>query len=64
MSVLIKGIDMPESCYDCPMCYDMMECSVGSPYIGFWGKDREKEPFDFCNERHPRCPLVQVDDND
>lgn len=60
MSVIINGIDMPKSCYDCPMCYDLMECVVGSPYIGFSRKELKAEPFDFCNERHPRCPLVPV----
>lgn len=62
MSVLIKGMNMPESCYDCPMCYDMMECTVGTPRIGFWKKEMQAEPFDFCAERHPRCPLVPAAD--
>ena len=60
MSVYIKGMEMPKNCSDCPMCYDMMECTVGTPRIGFYKNEMKKDPFDFCNERHPRCPLVPV----
>lgn len=55
MNVLIKGIAMPKSCYDCPMCYDTIQCTVKD--INFWG---EELPMDFCNERHPDCPLVEI----
>lgn len=58
MSVLVKGMKMPKSCSDCELCYDMMECCVGEPIINFF---RVKE-FDFCTERHPRCPLVPAAD--
>ena len=56
MGVYIKGMEMPTNCSDCPMCYDMMECTVAEPIIHFYGEELEK--FDFCTERHPRCPLV------
>lgn len=58
--IYIPGMEMPTSCSDCPMCYDMMECTVATPRIGFGKKEMEAEPFDFCAERHPRCPLVPV----
>jgi len=47
---------MPTSCSDCPLCYDMMECSASD--IRFF-KVKE-EVFDFCTERHPNCPLIPV----
>lgn len=53
--IVIQGMEMPESCSDCPMCYDQMECTV-SP-LGFWRGRPENEQFDFCKERHPNCPL-------
>ena len=56
--ILIRGMEMPESCADCPICYDMMECSV-SP-LRFWNGRTELEQFVFCNERHPSCPLVEL----
>lgn len=56
MSILIKGMEMPKSCSDCPMCYDMMQCSIAEPIINFF---KVKE-FEFCAERHPRCPLVEI----
>ena len=57
MGVYIKGMEMPTNCSDCPMCYDMMECSIAQPLIDFFKKGKE---FDFCKERHPRCPLIPV----
>ena len=57
MSVLINGMKMPTSCNDCPMCYDMMQCSIAEPIINFF---KVKKEFDFCAERHPRCPLVEI----
>ena len=33
MSVIIKGIDMPEKCAWCPMCYDFDENSYGCTAI-------------------------------
>lgn len=58
MSVLVKGIEMPSNCSDCPMCYDMMECTVSA--LRFWRNRSEIKEFDFCTERHPACPLVLV----
>lgn len=59
MGIYIKGMKMPTNCCDCPMCYDMMECTVAEPIINFF-KEEELEKFNFCTERHPRCPLVSV----
>lgn len=28
MSVIIVGMNMPKHCYDCPVCYDYMGCSI------------------------------------
>lgn len=61
MGVYIKGMEMPKNCSDCPMCYDMMECTVAEPIIAFFKEELDK--FDFCTERHPRCPLVQVEED-
>ena len=58
MSVLVKGMEMPTNCGDCPLCYDMMECSASN--IRFF-KVKE-QVFDFCTERHPNCPLVPAAD--
>lgn len=58
MGVYIKGMQMPLNCSECPMCYDMMECTVAEPIINFFKEELKK--FDFCTERHPRCPLVSV----
>lgn len=62
MSILIKGMEMPKNCCDCPMCYDMMECTVAEPIINFFKEELEK--FDFCTERHPRCPLIKVSEDE
>lgn len=58
MSVIIKGLEMPKSCCDCPMCYDMIQCTVAEPLIDFCRDD----DFDFRGERHPRCPLILLNE--
>lgn len=55
MGVYIN-MEMPKSCSDCPLCYDMMECSASD--IRFF-KVKE-QVFHFRTERHPNCPLVPV----
>lgn len=59
MGILIRGMEMPKSCSDCPLCYGMMECSISD--IKFFNV--KEQVFDFrtsCTERHPNCPLVFV----
>lgn len=52
----IKGFKMPESCYDCDLCYDMIGCSI-------MGVDWE-HGFAFSNDfetrRSVNCPLVDL----
>lgn len=56
MSVLIKGMEMPKNCDDCPLNYDSIDCMVADNAL------REKGGGDFLfdHERHPNCPLVPV----
>lgn len=53
MSILIKGMEIPKSCYFCPMTNDgFYLCKANNPY-------RQLE--DDCEERRPSwCPLVPV----
>ena len=46
MSVLIKGMDMPESCAD---------CMVSAQRCGLWVGFKKK-----TKQRHPYCPLVEI----
>lgn len=51
MSLLIKGMEMPVSCTECP-CYDDMEtcfCNVIDSYCE-----------QYKTERHPDCPLAEI----
>ncbi len=56
MSVLIKGMEMPKNCYDCPLNYDTIDCMVADIAL------REKGGGDFLyeHERASHCPLVPV----
>lgn len=49
MSVLIKDMDMPISCYS---------CELRNPN-GFWCRATERE-VDILYERQPFCPLVPI----
>ena len=52
MSVIVKGMEMPESCYKCPMANDdFYLCGATEKYL-----DNNSE------ERRPDwCPLIEVE---
>jgi hypothetical protein len=55
MGIYIRGMQMPKSCADCPICYDQMECPISG--LRFWRGRPESKEFNFTDERHPDCPL-------
>lgn len=58
MSVLIKGMNLPSSCSDCPLNYDMMSCIITGTR---WWSDRIMlMNFDCDKERLYDCPLIEV----
>ena len=56
MSILIRDMKMPKSCYVCPANYDSIECSLVHG-IELRGKDGE---FLYIAERHADCPLIEL----
>lgn len=58
MSVLIKGIEMPNNCSECNFEYDQMRCQV----TGYNWYDQEYLDigFDPNIERLPECPLAEL----
>lgn len=54
MSVLIKGMEMPNSCYDCRLFVDSWCYAFG---IDDWRNAYNKPPK---GERLDNCPLVEV----
>lgn len=54
MSVLIKGMDMPERCWDCDLCYDCFYCRLLE--VRFI----DREDFEPGERRLSDCPLVLV----
>ena len=58
MSVLIKGMEMPTNCADCPLNYDQMACAV--TWTRWWSDSMVIMNFDSDNERMPNCPLIEV----
>lgn len=48
MSIIIKGMDMPENCSSCPFCF-------GANNICPWVME-----YATCKGRHKDCPLVPV----
>lgn len=49
MSILIRGMKMPENCDDCPFNYDLMECMAALNKIRL---NYEKRPEE--------CPLIET----
>ena len=56
MGVYIKDMEMPTSCWDCPLNYDSIDCMVADIAL------REKGGGDLLyeHERASQCPLVHV----
>lgn len=46
MSVIIKGMEMPQRC---------MDCGVDTGLCGLWNGYAER-----YSRRHPKCPLVEI----
>ena len=64
MSILIKGMEMPESCYRCRFCVNgftddapMYECGVQSYDNVSVLVESDGKPFDF---RPDWCPLIEI----
>lgn len=58
MSVLIKGMEMPKCCQDCPLNYDQMACVVTG--TRWWSDSMVLMNFDSEKERLCDCPLIEV----
>ena len=59
MSVLIKGMEMPKSCADCPIG-DSLCCLLMPGVPALW---KEYTLAIRTNRRHEDCPLVPVPDH-
>ena len=53
--ILIRGMEMPKTCSQCPLCYDYMMCSLREGRFSHMG-----ESFDCCEMRLADCPLVEL----
>ena len=58
MSILIKGMEMPKNCNDCPLNYDQMACKVTG--TRWWSDTMVLMGFDSDKERLHDCPLVEL----
>ena len=56
MSVLIKNMEMPECCYDCPL----IRASVAGDYYCAAGNGIEEDLKKLYERRMPDCPLVEI----
>lgn len=54
MAVLIKGMEMPESCWKCPFMYARVYCVVNSKLIF------DDDEYSELNKRYDGCPLAEV----
>lgn len=59
MSIIVKGMEMPKNCSDCPLNYDQMACDVTG--TGWWSDTMVLMDFDSDRERLYDCPLMEVE---
>jgi hypothetical protein len=57
MSIVIKGIEMPKTCFECPFMYHRQFCYI-KPEIDFY----KGEKYEELTGRHKNCPLVENND--
>ena len=55
LDILIRGMEMPENCFDCPFGEDV-DVGVGVAH----GCSILKDFAQYANERHRDCPLVEI----
>lgn len=58
MSILIRGMEMPKNCSDCPLNHDQMMCIVTG--TRWWSDTMVLMNFDSDKERLPDCPLTEI----
>ena len=58
MSVLIKNINIPKCCSDCPLNYDQMSCIITG--TEWWSDKMILMDFDSDKERLYNCPLIEI----
>ena len=63
MSVLVKGMEMPDCCFSCPMCNvtaEEVNCAIShGSYIEY--KDVDERTA--LNGKPKDCPLIKVEDD-
>lgn len=55
MGILIPNVDFPQSCNDCPLNYDSIDC-MAKFEISLRNAEHE---FLYEDKRHPDCPLIE-----
>ena len=56
MSVIVKGMEMPKNCYDCPF----IRASFAGDYYCAKGKGDEDDLKKVYNRRMNDCPLIEI----
>lgn len=64
MSVLIKGMDMPDSCNECDLIstsFDWFHCPVGRQSDGrVLDLENKNDELIYIKSRHLKCPLIPI----
>lgn len=58
MSVIVKGVEIPKNCAECPLNYDMMSCMITG--TRWWSDTMVLMDFDCQESRLYDCPLVEL----
>lgn len=62
MSILIRGMEMPKSCWDCDFCHNIPYCDVEDLYR--CTAQEAKQIMPLKSERDESCPLEEVNSVD
>lgn len=64
MSVIVRDMQMPDSCGNCPLSRSVSSSIGNSIVCSQIGKvgGRFNDEYEILNNRHPQCPLFEVKD--
>lgn len=65
MGVYISNMKMPSCCVKCHWYYECYNehCTLGKFLLRKYSTDTSEEPYILDVQRHPDCPLIEVNEN-
>lgn len=63
--IAIPNMEIPKNCVKCHWYYECYDehCTLGKFLLRKYPIDVSEEPYILNTQRHPDCPLIEIDEN-